>query len=732
MQTVGLCFIFRQNADTIDAFLRSVHGQFDEIIAVDTALPGDEDDGTARTIKRYLNKNKVQGRVISFPWCDDFSAARQKSFEASTTDWRMFLDTDDRLDGPPNAIRKIVNSLIPPDAQGVFFPYDFDKDEYFPTLRLVRWADGWVWRDAVHERIGLIDESKQANLVAVNDVVVRHTYKTPERKARSMSRNAAIALREFTNTDDTRYAARLARALYSEAKMRQDFPAAESYLRYAYTHAEPSPERSKAAADLMAISLSRDEHDLALMYAKDAGPSYEAMALAAAGKIDEAIPLYIKGIPDEQQTTHESFILEHAGVKVDFASSLLRRNNAHPAHEVERLLNKIRPDLREHEIVLKTVLNIRAHLDRITILVPGTPQPFDEDSLGSMLGGSEEAVVHLSQALARLGRNVRVYGTLPAHRGAHFDKAGVEWAPYQDFKLGDEHGFLVVWRSLPTLINILDSILKDPKKGIGINGGSLWMHDFHTGVDPHVFQAVANAVTNVITLSQAHTDVVEYQAGKVANIEQIGNGIDPDGFLRPDAWPDRDPMSVIYSSCPSRGLSVLLDVWPEVKAAVPQAKLDLYYDWSMLARFQPTAYAKIQAAYDAVKHLDVIHHGGVGHDRLHSALERCNVWAYSYFEQTVVETFCISAVKATVAGADVLTVPNGALPEVAPEADFATDRDTYRDKLIEKLLNPTPFSVRRDKALRARERFSWSKVAERFSQAWTVLKRPGKDVPPTT
>jgi glycosyltransferase involved in cell wall biosynthesis len=215
------------------------------------------------------------------------------------------------------------------------------------------------------------------------------------------------------------------------------------------------------------------------------------------------------------------------------------------------------------------------------------------------------------------------------------------------------------------------------------------------------------------------------RAGYTGTTHRLSNGIVEEDFLpytfKDSFEKDRDPFSVVYSSCPSRGLVQLLRMWPAVKGTVPQARLDIYYDWSMLEMMQPEKYDEVASLYESVKHLDVKHHGGVGHAQLHAALRRANVWAYSHFESPEVETFCISAVKALAAGATVLTVPNGALLEVtAGDATMVTNVEDYQKALIGFLQKPEPAQIRREKAWRAVARYGWKSVAERFSALWSI------------
>jgi glycosyltransferase involved in cell wall biosynthesis len=252
----------------------------------------------------------------------------------------------------------------------------------------------------------------------------------------------------------------------------------------------------------------------------------------------------------------------------------------------------------------------------------------------------------------------------------------------------------------------------------GVVGSFLWLHDGLIGVPPQTAQAIDGVIDGTVVLSDFHGRQIAAQG--LTNLVKLSNGITREAF-EPDIgkW-EKDPMSVVYSSCPSRGLRKLLAIWPAVKAAVPGAKLDIYYDWSMIQAAQPEFYEELLKDMDQVKDLDVIHHGGVSHDTLHAALKRCNVWAYSHFDNPTVETFCISAVKATAAGATVLSVPNGAVPEVAPHGVFLMDLDAYKEALVLFLTVPMSTDVRAELAKEAVERFSWDSVAARFSEVWSI------------
>jgi tetratricopeptide (TPR) repeat protein len=86
--TLALSMIVRNAASTLPACLKSTDGFVDELCIADT---GSTDDTIA--IAQHFG-----ARVISIPWNNDFSAARNLALEQVHSDWVLSLDADELLD----------------------------------------------------------------------------------------------------------------------------------------------------------------------------------------------------------------------------------------------------------------------------------------------------------------------------------------------------------------------------------------------------------------------------------------------------------------------------------------------------------------------------------------------------------------------------------------------------------------------------------------------------------
>lgn len=274
------------------------------------------------------------------------------------------------------------------------------------------------------------------------------------------------------------------------------------------------------------------------------------------------------------------------------------------------------------------------------IVIPcQAPKPFDVHSLDEgMLGGSEEAAVHLSHALAARGYEVEVFAPMPerddpmAHQTVV--SKNVQWRDIKTFTPAALTGnILLAWRN-PFLAGASRQMPKAQQPLLALN----WLHDVAYGAPPAAYEAV----DATIVLSKAHALALQAGDGYAGPGVAFGaNGIDIASLPAiPEldaAAPARDPHAVIYGSSPDRGLDRLVAMWPQIRAAVPNATLHIYYGFAMFdARCavdpdfarerQPWANA-LKAAILALADQGVTFHGGVSHAELHLAYARCGVLA---------------------------------------------------------------------------------------------------------
>jgi glycosyltransferase involved in cell wall biosynthesis len=155
VSTWSLALIARNEEETIARVLDDASEFCDELVVVDTGST----DATREVAKAH------GAQVHSFEWIDDFSAARNFSFDQCHGEWIVWLDADDRV--PPIAqegFRSLREELAGrDDLDGVMVTYrrqfsDQDPDVCtysFDRDRVVRRAAQLRWAGPVHEVVAL-------------------------------------------------------------------------------------------------------------------------------------------------------------------------------------------------------------------------------------------------------------------------------------------------------------------------------------------------------------------------------------------------------------------------------------------------------------------------------------------------------------------------------------------------------------------------------------------------
>jgi len=187
--SLGLAMIVQNEAEDLPRCLASVQGLVDQIVIVDTG----SQDQTVNIAQAWV------ATVISSPWQNDFSQARNISLAHLTTDWVLVLDADEAL---VPEIRKPLHACIQQENLiavtlirqeiGVIPPYS-------AVSRLFRRHPEIVFNRPYHETIDdavlrLIQKQPDWQIGHLEGVAIQHWGYTPERLQRRDKTTQAMAI----------------------------------------------------------------------------------------------------------------------------------------------------------------------------------------------------------------------------------------------------------------------------------------------------------------------------------------------------------------------------------------------------------------------------------------------------------------------------------------------------------------------------------------------------------
>jgi glycosyltransferase involved in cell wall biosynthesis len=146
---VGLSIVMigRNEEELLGETLRQLVTVADEIVFVDTGSL----DGTIEIARRF------NCRIHSFPWCDDFSKAKNFAIEQAKYRWILSVDCDEALvNGNMSALMEEVyrSKDVPAYLIWIENLYDQGRTESFKTMRLFRNDPRIRFRRPIHESIG--------------------------------------------------------------------------------------------------------------------------------------------------------------------------------------------------------------------------------------------------------------------------------------------------------------------------------------------------------------------------------------------------------------------------------------------------------------------------------------------------------------------------------------------------------------------------------------------------
>ena len=240
-----------------------------------------------------------------------------------------------------------------------------------------------------------------------------------------------------------------------------------------------------------------------------------------------------------------------------------------------------------------------------------------------MLGGSEEMVVETAIRLSKR------YKVTVFHNGKHGVYDGVEYKDHRDFTIGG--------------ITINVNYPQFP------SGGIYW-----TTLDKNPDLSQFKAVCVISKYAKMYTSVVH------DSIHIVPPGYDPEQI-----YPGKKIANqCFYGSSPDRGLDILLEAWPEIYKAHPDATLLLTY-----------------GAKDIELSPGIINLGLVDKQTMNEIYQTSQYWLYPC---TGTELYCMTGVKAQVTRCWPVIIPHMALKETVKYGTFTT-ADKFAEDVIETL-----------------------------------------------
>lgn len=341
------------------------------------------------------------------------------------------------------------------------------------------------------------------------------------------------------------------------------------------------------------------------------------------------------------------------------------------------------------------------------------------------IGGSETAAIHMASELTKRGHSVRMIGDHDGFEGV-FD--GVEYVRHERAVERPQ--------AYPCDIFVCSRQPHAFELAFSWKASFLWVHDIHVGQPSGKLGDLLLKANRIFCLSNWHKEffLSTYPFVSKDSIIVTKNGLDLKRFQQE---PKKEGNRLIYSSSPDRGLERLLQLLPDIKKRVVDAKLHVYYgfeNWKRSAEmFKNTAELEKIAFFERLLEENqkkglLEYHGRVGQQELADAFLASKVWAYPTW---FTETNCVTAMEAQAAGCVPVSTLLAALPETVSHGFLLRPPNTseeYGKAFVNRVCKLLISDEERLKYAKAGREYTllnhgWDRVAESWeSHFLSVLK----------
>ena len=344
------------------------------------------------------------------------------------------------------------------------------------------------------------------------------------------------------------------------------------------------------------------------------------------------------------------------------------------------------------------------------------------------LGGTESAIIYLAEALTRCGHRVVVLNTCEEPGMYH----GVEYARWQTLPsraIADRPDVLVGVRLWETIGRTRFAPLQIFWTGDGFHEQfvrTLANTQDRAEIDFFMLQSDWQQQT-----FRAHHHLPDWQIlrtrlGVAASAADVPARVEAPGSR---------PRRLAYTSIPFRGLDVLLELFPRIRAACPDAELDVFSSMRIYGVTQADDEAQCGALYRKANQPGVRWVGSLPQFELAERLKEARVLAYP---NNTPETFCIVAIEAQAAGCAVVTSQlGGALPETVGDGGIcipgkpadAAYQDAFVAACVRLLTDDEAWQAISCRALdRAWTKYTWPVIAAEWETIFNAALTPAPAV----
>ena len=722
--TLGLAMIMKDEVSDLERILTAYRPYVSQIYVTVTDRPNFL---TLQT--RFHNDTVVQ--LSYFEWCDHFGKARLYNQSQIRTDYWIWIDTDDEIIGADRLVAS-VTYMEERKLDALLLPYHYLENSQGEVTsfqwreRIIRTSSPLAWLDvAVHETV---DCSSSARCEFLEDVYIRHR-KTQADLARTDQRNKALLEKDWQARHHGQTAIYLGRHYTLDGRV----GAALEMFEYAAENGESADLRQQAWGYIADIYCAQKQYASALHATKQAiaidpkSPDawyqqviiymaqgqYQLAAKAADIALRKKTDRYrLRPVNPAKYTYIPQFLAARAylyNAEIEKAYRLFKKVQKTAPHYITSLSSasldwaEVFEEVKKQPAILQEMLPLSAKRwpDRSIVFYAraGMKTAWGPDTLDQGMGGSEEAIVYLSRELAKRDWQVTVF----CDRGDTYgDKQGdnppVVYRPWPEFNQNDTFDIFTSWRN--------------PFQTYNIKARRVLV-DLHDVTAAEQLMAVRPEVDTFLVKSRWHRSLYPEIPDK--QFATVGNGIVHNQISHSRL---KRPHSAGYFSSYDRGLETLLTLWPQIRAQVPDATLDIYYGWDLFDNMHANNPAQQQVKQKMLQQLQelasqgVREHGRVGHGQLARAMEQISIWLYP---TEWPETFCITALKTAEAGMQQVCTDVGALRETAPDATIVDSQHIYTDEpaqqafvkaSVEALLHP--------QASHPPDKRYWSDVADKW------------------